>query len=183
MEAEVDEVDKPRPQWQIRLILVGLVLGGLVWGFAIWYSVTSDQPEALPDADYATLTDICGATLGDLRALPDLEADSDALEAVALIRAENEVFDTMVAQLRTVEPDGDAGVALSKWTDDWETVIERRAAYADELEASGEGRFGSPLEIVLRIGTYAEVQGLDDCTPEAMQPDVVDRPRAYADDS
>lgn len=177
-----DEHDLRRRQRRIRLLLVVLVLAGIAWAFAILYSVTNNSPEALDDADHDAVAAACADALEQLRALPDLDNDSDAFDAIALARDENEVFHAMIEGLRDIDADGDAGVALSKWLDDWETVIERRTEYIDELEATGEGRFESPLDVVLRVAKYAEAQGLEDCTPDALQPDVLDRARDYPED-
>lgn len=176
-----DPVELRKRQRRIRIILVGLVLAGIAWAFAIFYSVTNNSPERLTDADREAVADACSDALEALRALPDLDLRKNTAhrDAVTLARNENDVFTTMVTRLRAIDAEGDPGVALEKWLDDWDTVIARRTEYVNELETTGNTRFASPLDIVLRIEAYAESRGLDDCAPAALQPDVIDQPRAY----
>lgn len=164
------------------LLAAAIVVFAGAWAVAIWYSVTRDSPERLEGDAHDRLAGACDDALAALRALPPLGRDSDARDAVALTRAENDVFRELVGRLRAIDADGDRGAALDEWADDWETVVGRRARYADELAATGEGRFESPLETVLRMEQYAIQQGLDHCNPETLQADVVDTPRAYPEE-
>lgn len=176
-----DPVTLRKRRRRIRIVIAALVLVGIAYAIAIAYSVTSDSPENLTDDDRATVAQACSDTLDALRALPDLDLTKSTAhrDAVALARDENEIFAAMVERLRAVDAGGDPGIALEKWLDDWDTVIARRAEYVNELEATGTTRFQSPLDIVLRIETYAESQDVAGCSPAALQPDVIDQPRAY----
>lgn len=179
---EIDDAEQLRRRRRVmRAVLVVLVLLGIVWAYAIWYSTTQDSPEDFEAADREAIANACEDALDRLRALPDLDARSTALDAVALARAEHEVFGTMLRDIRMVDVDGDAATARKQWLEDWDDVLARRAEYVDRLEKTGTGEWRSPLDTILRMSEYADARGIHECSPEYLQLDVLDRPRSYED--
>ncbi|MGQ0824120.1 MAG: hypothetical protein ACT4OX_03635 [Actinomycetota bacterium] len=171
-----------------RLLLGALVVVALAWGYAIWFSVTRTPPENLSEDTRRAVGAACTDARQALRTLPDLAAEPTAGAAIALVRDENNVFEEMIIRFRDTAPaGGDAGEALEKWTDDWDAVVDARAAFADDLDADGEARLTLPAvdggvrPITDRMDEYAEARGLDACTPNALQVEVVDSAREYPD--
>ena len=181
--------DPPSRPWRRRAFAAALVVVAIAWGYAIWYSVTRDSPEALDETARTAVASGCTDAVAALRALPDLSEDPIAEDAVELVRDENAVFASMVDEFRAVAPDdSDAADALAKWADDWDAVIAARAAFANDLEADGTARLEIPAveqggvrPITDRMDEYSQARGLDDCIAVSLQIEVVDGPRIYPD--
>jgi len=174
-----DKRDVRRRRLAQRTFLVALVLLGTALAFAEWFSSTQGSAEDFAADDRQAIAQACDAALDELRALPGLGPGSTARDAVALARAEDEVFGEMLARIRGVGVDGQPAEAFARWLDDWDTVLGRRTEYVDQLEVTGAGEWRSPLDTVLRMSEYADARDIDGCMPEHLQLDVLDRPRSY----
>ena len=179
--------ERKRPTWRRWLVLGVVVAVALLWTFAIWYSVTRESPEDLDDDALDGLARSCETAKTRLEALPDLPEEPTAADVIALMDQEDEAFATMVDDMGRITTSGDdAQGALDAWVQDWRDVLDARATFAADLENDGTARFNLPtvtrgsLEpITERMEEYAAGRGLDQCTPLALQAEVVDVPRDY----
>jgi hypothetical protein len=179
--------ERKRPTWRRWLVLGVVVAIALLWTFAIWYSVTRESPEDLDDDALVGLARSCETAESRLEALPDLPEEPTAAEVIALMDQEDEAFAAMVDDMGRITTSGDdAQGALDAWVQDWRDVLDARATFAADLEDDGTARFNLPtvtrgsLEpITERMEEYAAGRGLDQCTPLALQAEIVDVPRDY----
>ena len=184
----INEPPQRRRRIPRHVIVALLLVVCAAWGYAIWYSVTRTSPEDLDDAARADIGAACTAALEELQALPVFDAETTAAEGVTLVAQENEIFSRMIDRAAAVDVDagGDAEVALESWTEDWRALVQARAEFADDLADDGSARLqtpsirsGSVRPISDRMNEYALQRGLDDCSPDALQAEVVDGPRDY----
>lgn len=175
-----------------RVVIAVLVAFVVAWAFAIWYSVTRPAGEPLDSTSARAVRTACIDAAALLTAL-----DSDVAEpaepaepaeaAASRIDAENEVLTAMVASLRDIEPpDRDGRDALIAWLYDWEDVIAARRRYAQSLRQEGTARLELPSAtstkpVTVRMTEYSEAHGLEACTPRALQAEVVEGKRHYAE--
>lgn len=166
-----------------------LVLALLAWAFAIAYSVSRDEPEPLDDATRAFLADTCVDTHEALARLGELPVRATPEDAGALATSEQRVYESMVETMRTASPDdADGAEALSAWLDDWDALLAARAEHARALSRGDASRFDLPAErsgsskpITVRMDEYAEMKGLEDCTPTVLRVEITDGPRQRPD--
>jgi hypothetical protein len=184
--AEVSEAE-PVHRARRSVFVTLLVLVIAAWAFALVYSVTRSEPEPLDDASRAALARACERAEGRLRALDDLGPGDTTEVAAVLVDEENAIYAEMLASMREVSPtDADGAAALRGWLDDWDELVAARALHADELRDGDTSGFDIPAErsggskpITVRMNEYAEMKGLEQCTPSMLRAEVTDRPRAW----
>jgi hypothetical protein len=160
------------------------------WGWALWYSVARPEPEPLDAVSRGRVVVACRAALDGLRALAPLPTGAGPRAVAERIDAEDGVFAAMLDALRAVSPRDDEGAeALAGWLADWELLLGARARHADELRATGDrvdfripAQPGSSRPVTVRMNDYARQKGLDDCSSDRLQVEVVDTPRRYPDE-
>jgi hypothetical protein len=177
-----------------RLMLGGLLLFGAAWTIALIYSVTAGgrSPERLDDPNATVVATACKDAQRSLSALPQLgvRATNDALEA--RVTAEDDIFSTMVNDLRALRPKGKApAVALTGWLGDWQSLVNARERFVSDLRTKGaDARFVEPATkgikpIADKMNDWTLEQGTrtDVCNTGALQVEVVYGPRKYGAES
>jgi hypothetical protein len=158
-----------------RWALVGLALivAGL-WGWALVYSVIRKDPERLSAAEHGRIEQVCTTTIKRLRALPPVSSPPTNAKVAQRARAETGELTRMVADLRAVHPQRAAAAqALSKWLDDWDSLLAVRHAYAREVAARGRKAeivipAANGTAITVRMNRYAESKSIEDCDTTAL---------------
>jgi hypothetical protein len=187
IEGEIVEAP-PRKRWKRPAIVAAVVLFCGIWGFAFWYDATRGTPEPLDPTSKKAAAVACQwarASMNDLEQLPKNAAPT-VLQRTTLVRGENTVLTDLVTRLRTVHPsDHDGAKAIAAFATDWEHLVEARARYvAAVLSDAHNPKLVVPVDpagkpITIRMREYAEIHHLPDCTPTALQGEVVEGPRSY----
>lgn len=183
---------KPRrshPPWEfliltlfVLILCIGIVLG--------WTFVGSHSPEKLDPTSAAAVSAACDQAVAKLKAVPNSYPKLGA-DRVARVRAENVPLRAMVAQFATIHPKSKTpAVALAGWSSDWSRMIDARARYADDLEASA--KTGDQVRLIYpAVHAITPItQNMDDyvrestprlnaCFTAALQLEVVEGPRDY----
>jgi hypothetical protein len=166
----------------VAILCIGIILG--------WTLIGSKSPERLDEQTAAPLANACESAQTALKALPN-PAPTLGADRVARIRAENDIFTTMIAAFHQVRPTSPTEAdALRLWADDWQKVVAARAKYADELAAT-EGtddkvRFISPAgrgvkPITTNMDDYVRQSHpyLQPCFTKALELELVEGQREY----
>jgi hypothetical protein len=185
----VDEVEPSEPvkkRWPRRVFALGLALFVGAWGWAFWYGAHRPKPEPLDATSLQAATSTCRAALVDLRELPQVGAAPTVGDRVRLIRAENTILERLVTGFDAIHPSDASGAkALAGFAADWRKLDTARERYVRELATTGQrpklfipvDPTGAPATI--RMGEYASIHHLDDCSPDRLQGEVVEGPRVY----
>lgn len=178
--------DAPRSPWRRRLAFAGAVAFAGAWAVALVYSMTRPAPEEIDGASRARVVAACEATGTGLRHLPPLGDEPSAVQRAVRVERENARFAEMVATLRAVRPEGgDGRIALARWLDDWEALVQARADYARDLRAGADPALVLPAEraapITITMDDFARQHGLGACTTAALQAEVVEGARQYGE--
>jgi len=163
---------RPSRLLRVSLIAALVVLIGL-WGYALVYSVMRKDPERLTNREHTTVQHACERAADRLRALPPVPKPPTNETVSARAAAETNVFARMVADTRQVHPAGSAPrVALEKWLDDWDTLLDARRTYAREVLTDKGAELVIPVvggsPIYVRMNKYATSKALDACTVDAL---------------
>jgi hypothetical protein len=157
-----------------------------VWAFAFWYDANRPAPEPLDAASLHAATAACRSAVARLTALPPVPAAPTLAQRITRVRSEDAAFEALVATFGTIKPTDRSGAdALHGFTSDWQHLAEARERYADALSAGGaRHNLVIPVDpskkpITIRMREYADIHGLVDCTPDSLQGEVVEGPRAY----
>lgn len=161
----------------------------LAWAVALVYSVTRDEPEPLDDASRALLSRACLGAHDALRSLGELPIGATPEDAGELARRESRVYDELVAAMRTASPtDPEGAEALDGWLADWDRLLAARETHTEELLRGDTSGFDLPAEregsskpITVRMDEYAELKGLEECTPTVLRVEITDGPRQRPD--
>jgi hypothetical protein len=162
-----------------------LVLAALAWAVALVYSVTRSEPEPLDDASRALLARACSDAQQALHDVGDLEPGATPEDAGGLVERENRVYAQLVGEMRAASPtDAEGAEALAAWLDDWDRLLAARTEHARELLAGETSGFDLPAEragsskpITVRMDEYAEMKGLEECTPTVLRAEITDAAR------
>ena len=150
--------------------------------------MTRGSPEDLDDAATAEVSAACTSARDQLDALPDFTPETTGNRERATRSAGERDLRHHDRRRSTTcnRPPTDAGAALDKWLDDWRSLVDARAAFADDLADDGTARLRTPAvksgglqPITERMNGFAQQRGLDECQPDALQAEVVDGPRDY----
>ena len=185
----VEEGERSEPdqkKWGKRAFAAGLVLFVGAWAWAFWYEAHRPKPEPLDAASQHAVAAVCRTALGTLRGLPQVGTVPTVDGRVARITAENTALQKIVAGFAAIHPtDAEGAKALTGFTKDWRDLLSARRRYVKALAATGErpklvipvAPDGAPVTI--RMGEYARIHHLDDCTPDSLQGEVVEGRRTY----
>jgi hypothetical protein len=167
----------------LRIALLGalVVMIGL-WAYALVYSINRRDPERLSDGERRALQQACDNAADAMRALPPVEDPPDSERVSARASDETEAFEQMLADARAIRPErDDAATALDAWIDDWESLLDARRQYADEVLTDKSVDIEIPVDagspIFVRMNEYAESKGAQQCTTEALGAEHVNRIR------
>lgn len=174
-----DDEPIPRRRWVKPIAVVVVLAVGLAWSYALWFSLTRDEPEPLDSASRAALVDACTGTALNLNDLPVVTRDDDPEFGAAVVRAENDAFFSMVVALERVQPaDPDGQLALRSFLVDWLALIEARTTWADRLARGEETQLVVPVDdrgrpVTVRMNEYAQFHGLAACSPVTLDAELV----------
>ncbi len=173
-EDPADEERKPRGP----IAKFGLLLGGVavlasfgVWGYA--YSGQADRrtPDLLDEPAFALAAGpICDATTAEFESMPRALEATDNVERAAQIRATNELFISMIADLEAVSVGTTRDQQIiGDWLTDWRTYVDHRADYADRFELDETERFYVSRvgveRLEKRIPRFADTNEIYSCGP------------------
>lgn len=176
--------ERPRTRTRRVLQVAALVIVA-AWAIAITYSLTRDEPEPLDDTSHAELEQACTGAENELRELAPIGPGATVEQRTARIDAENEVLAAMLVRMRGVEPtDADGAEALDGWLDDWDALLEARAAYRDDLHQDGSAELNLPTSdnvepAAILMNEYATMHDLVACNTSALQAETVEGVRDY----
>lgn len=157
-----------------RAVLAVLVLASFgVWIYA--YSGFADRvaPDTLDDPSFGVAAEaICSAALNDIDQLPDALDAVDRADRANQIRAINERYSLMLADLTeeaAASPDRssrDLGI-VNLWLERWRIVVSDREGYADRLEQDPNAIFYLSAEAGRRaersLSYIADTNGMPSC--------------------
>ena len=162
-----------------------VVVARLAWAVAIVYSVTRDELEPLDDESRELLARACSDAHAELGELGELPLRATPHDAGALAESEQRVYEQMIVTMRTASPtDADGAEALSAWLDDWDRLLDARSTHTRALLRGDTSGFDLPAEregsskpITVRMDEYAEMKGLEACTPTVLRAEITEGPR------
>ena len=185
-EVQQGEVAKPGRRWVRAAWIVGLAAFAGVWAFGFWYDTHRPKPEPLDATSMRAANADCQAAISSLSAIPPVGAAPTVENRATRDRDENAVFTALVTRLRRIHPtDRDGADALAGFTADWQHLTTARERYVTALLAGpGRPKLYIPVDptgapVTIRMGEYARIHELNDCTPDSLQGEVVEGPRAY----
>jgi hypothetical protein len=182
----MDETAPPRRRWKRPVVAVAFAAFVGVWAFAFWYDANRPSPEPLDPASAAAVATACRSAVASLSILPTVGTTPTVDSRATRVHREDAVFTTLVSELDAVHPtDRDGAKALRSFAADWQHLVAARERYAEELPTSTKrpklvlpvDPTGAPISI--RMGEYARIHKLNDCTPDSLQGEVVEGPRTY----
>jgi len=187
IEGEIVETP-PRKRWKRPVIVAAVVVFCGIWGFGFWYDATRGMPEPLDPTSQRAAAVACKwarASMNDLTQLPPNAAPTVA-QRTTLVRGENRVLTDLVSRFRAIHPtDSDGAKAIAAFATDWQHLYPARDRYvALVLSGKDNPKLVVPVDpsgkpITIRMREYAEIHHLPDCTPDALQGEVVEGPRRY----
>lgn len=177
---QVQPLQVRRRRWRPRHLLVGLVVvaGAVTSALGMWVYMNHDRFELL---DLPAVVDrseaACARLSTDLENLGTDDASNQARPAATRaerITAENAAVMGLVAEVRDLGPDAlDDDRPAQAWLDDWETLVELRADYAEDLAASTAAVQAPriPTDDGVPITSRMADVGIDCDVPEAITDD------------
>ncbi len=182
---EVEVAKPPRP-WVRGAWIVGILAFAGVWAFGFWYDAHRPKPEPLDATSMHAAAAACRVAVTSLAAIPPVGGAPTVADRATRDRNENAVFNTLVGRLSAIHPSSHEGAkALTAFTADWKHLTQARERYVAELPTSPQRpKLFIPVDptgapVTIRMGEYARIHKLDDCTPDSLQGEVVEGPRAY----
>ena len=172
--AQDDEPEEPRTLR--RKVVLALVAAFTIGSFAMWIFILFIYDpglliDELPDKTFPTQAEeVCAEAVALVEALPEAQTAADPTERADVVAAGNAYLSEMVAQLRPLVPtDPPASQeAVTEWLADWDTHLEDRQEYVQNLRADPEARFTeSPKagrQISRAIDSFAEVNSMVSCS-------------------
>jgi hypothetical protein len=180
------EAVKPRRPWVRAAWIVGLLAFAGVWAFGFWYDAHRPKPEPLDATSMQAANAACRSAVVSLSAIPPVGGAPTVADRATRDRNENAVFTTLVKRLGAIRPTSHEGAqALTAFTADWQHLTEAHERYVTALLASPQRpKLYIPVDptgapVTIRMGEYARIHKLTDCTPDSLQGEVVEGPRTY----
>ena len=161
------------PRTRIGLIFAVVVVVGSI-GMWVYLFAFADPnvPDQLDDESFGEQgQEICEAAreeIDELGLAQDVQTPEERGEDVA---AANDILTTMVDDLRAIAPTNEHDTPLVQaWFADWDTYLEDRAEYADDLLAGSEdaellvtARSDGGGQITITLDHFAEINEMPDC--------------------
>jgi hypothetical protein len=175
-----------RGGWKRSVFIVALAAFVGLWGFAFWYDAHRPSPEPLDARSMRAVNASCRSAVAALAGLPTVGTAPTVTSRVTRVHREDAVLTTLVSELDAIRPSDPSGdKALKSFALDWQHLIANREHYAEALLASPKRpRLEIPVDptgapATIRMGEYARIHKLNDCTPDSLQGEVVEGPRTY----
>src|SRR5262249_29191355 len=141
--------DEHRPRSRKVRIAIGAtaVIVALLWAWALVYSVIRKDPERLTKAEHTQIVQACQSAQTQLKALPPVSNPPTNESVSTRAAGETQVLSNLVADLRTMHPQrGATAEALSKWLDDWDSILRVRRLYANQVLVDRHAELVLPVD-------------------------------------
>jgi hypothetical protein len=173
------DLDDDRPSGRRKVFLAAGLLFVVatfgVWIYALFFYDPGLMIDELADTTFPKAAEeICHQARVEIEALPTADQTPDHVERAAVVDEANDALRTMTAQLADiVTTGGDAAErrvnsGIEQWVEDWNTFIQDRQDYADELRTDDMTRFSESLksnrQISRAIDAFAQVNRMESCT-------------------
>ena len=127
-----------------RLTVVAVVLMVGMWGYVVYLAFgpgRADSPDRLDDPGFAIAAQSrCDQALDRIAELQQAaQSPNAAARADTLDRADAHLAD-MLADLEAIQPEGEDGVLVGRWLEDWQVYLQDRVDYADRLRVDEDAR-------------------------------------------
>ena len=152
-----------------RLLIVGVVVALVgFWIYAFSGLARRDHPDTLDDPAFAAAAEPqCADAVDAITKLPPRSAT--ASERATTLDEATGILEQLVGDLRADAPDTTSrdGKLVSAWLADWETYLDDRRAFADELRDDPEARFlvtaRAGRQVTEPIEAFASVNDMASC--------------------
>lgn len=155
---------------KVQLAILGVNVA--FWGGILGYTLAADPgtgPDYLDDRAFpAAAEPVCEAAMAEVETYGNGAFVDSMEERADLVDRQNVAFRAMVDDLRALpRPDGEEGEWVAEWLDDWDTHIDDRQRWADELHAGDDPPFvetakGSD-QVSEAVDGFAEVNAMESC--------------------
>jgi hypothetical protein len=176
----------PRKRWGRAAFAAGLAAFVGLWGYAFWYDTHRPKPEPLDQTSERVANAACRSAVASLAVLPTVGTQPTLSGRITRVHREDTVLTDLTTELDAIHPSDPSGAtALHDFVADWQHLITARERYTTVLLTSTKrpqlvipvDPTGAPITI--RMGEYARIHKLNDCTPDSLQGEVVEGPRTY----
>ncbi|WP_433281399.1 hypothetical protein [Micromonospora sp. CA-244673] len=133
--------------WVLGAVLVAVIaVGGIVVSCAgFWMYANHDRPELIDNPPVSEVAESACATMRATVVAKAVPPDAPVDAQARSIREQNAAVTVMVAQVRDLDRDlRSDDRPTDAWLADWETLLEARERYADELAAGRRPHFVVP---------------------------------------
>jgi hypothetical protein len=169
VQTEQTEAPRTRIGPILGIAVVAVFVGMWVWLFAF---ADPNVPDELDDESFGPQAqEICEAARQEIDDLPlAQDAESPQARGRAVAHA-NDVLEQMVADIRPLAPTNEHDTPLVEaWLADWDTYLQDRVDYADQLLAGDEdaellvtARAEGGGQITVTLDHFAEINEMPDC--------------------
>lgn len=170
------EFEDPEPSTRSRIALVATLIGVAVllgsWVYVLFFYDPGLLIDELADRSFPNAAEeVCAASVEELDRLQPAHLARNAEERADVVAQSNVILAEMIGQLRPLAPTEPEQVAsgVNEWLDDWETYINDRKLYAEELRIDDDARFletvkGADTKGISRaINSFAQVNRMESC--------------------
>lgn len=168
--------DKPRgPIGKLIMVFLGCVVIFLVgmWLYVFTGLAKRDHPDTLASTAFPTQAEVvCADAKAAFDEIPLLAETDDIIERADLIDEGIAILSAQLVELKAMAPDDGSEDAelIQQWFGDWDTHLEDRQIYADELRKPESTIFTPFLEQIVenrqvsdRLDAFAEVNSMLSC--------------------
>lgn len=166
----------PAPPSRVgRALAIGavLLLVGM-WVYVLYLAFgpgRADSPDTLDDRRFPTAAQVrCDQALDHIAELQPASQAPDAVARAATLDVANVELADMLADLEAIRPDGEDGVLVGRWLDDWHTYLRDREAYADRLRVDEDARLLVSRKAGLQITEFLDQFAKDNDMPACSTP-------------
>lgn len=152
-------------------MLAGFALFAAFWTWALFFA-SKEAVNKIEDREWAARAEaICEPVEQEIRLL-DLERTADLNGRADLVDRGTDLLAQMLDDLMAVPPADPKGAEIVPlWIADYERLLERRYAYADELRAGIDEPFtepraeGAEIPVTEKLETFAGDNEMPSCSP------------------
>jgi hypothetical protein len=153
-------------------LIVFMLSSALFWIWALGPLAPRGNADRLDDRAFPEAAEkICERYQEQISFLPLAHLVESVDERAVDVEAGTEISAAMIAELKTLPvPNGEDGVVIALWFEDWAGYMEDRYTYIGRLEVQAEGddlrflyRAIDDIPIDARIGNFARVNDMDSC--------------------
>jgi hypothetical protein len=163
-----------RSQLGRSLVILAIVLMVAMWTYVLYLAFgpgrqdSPDKIEAPRFAEQAQAT--CDRALDKVAALQPASAAPDATARADTLDQANAELAVMLDQLHDLVPEGDDGVVVSRWLQDWETYLGDREDYATALHRDPKTRLYVTAKKGEQVTEYLDQFAKDNDIPACSTP-------------